>query len=204
MVFFIGGNGSGKSTLLLLLCGLLRPSTGRLLIEGRAVQDELPRYRSRFGGVFGDFFLFPHVLDAVGQCLSDSQVDELLLRLKLHKEVQARQGKLSKLSLSTGQRKRLALLQCYAEDREICFFDEWAADQDAHSREHFYYVLLPELKRLGKTVLVVSHDDRYFHVADHIVKLDGGLVISDTYTDSTLRRAANTLTTSPLRTEASL
>lgn len=91
--------------------------------------------------------------------------------------VQVNQGELSKLTLSTGQRKRLALLQCYAEDREIFFFDEWAADQDAHFRDYFYRTLLPELKARGKTVIAISHDDRYFNVADRVVKLEGGKIV---------------------------
>jgi putative ATP-binding cassette transporter len=179
MVFLTGGNGSGKSTLLLLLCGLLRPSAGRLLIDGHAVSDDMIRYRARFAGVFGDCFLFPHVLDGTGQCLPDSRIKEHLQWLGLGNKVHSNQGELSTLALSTGQRKRIALLQCYAEDREICFFDEWAADQDTQFREYFYCVLLPRLKQMGKTLLVISHDDRYFHVADRIIKLEGGRIIDD-------------------------
>lgn len=186
VVFLTGGNGSGKSTLLLLLCGLLRPSAGCLLIDDRAVNENLGLYRSLFGGVFGDSFLFSHVLDATGQFLPDSKIQEYLQWLGLGNKVRSSQGKLSRLSLSTGQRKRLALLQCYAQDREICFFDEWAADQDTQFREHFYCVLLPQLKELGKTLLVISHDDRYFHVADRIIKLEGGRIIDD------IRRSSGT------------
>jgi ABC-type siderophore export system fused ATPase/permease subunit len=133
--------------------------------------------------VFGDFHLFSHVLDRSGHTPPDRQIEDWLRKLQLNSQVQVLQGVLSKLTLSTGQRKRLALLQCYAEDREICFFDEWAADQDVHFREHFYYELLPELKRRGKTLIVISHDDRYFHVADRIVKLEDGLVVTDISTD---------------------
>jgi putative ATP-binding cassette transporter len=178
MLFLSGGNGSGKSTLLLLLCSLLAPTGGQVFIDGRPVQDELISYRSRFAGVFGDFFLFSHVIDAAGNLTPDHQVEALLKQLHLSTQVEVKQGKLSRLTLSTGQRKRLALLQCYAEDREICFFDEWAADQDQHFREYFYCVLLPELKSRGKTVLVISHDDRYFHLADRVIKLEGGLIVS--------------------------
>jgi putative ATP-binding cassette transporter len=185
----VGGNGSGKSTLLLVLCGLLRPSSGQLLIDGRMVLGELTSYQSRLAGVFGDFFLFSHVLDASGKCLPDHDVEELLRKLELSAQVDVSQGELSRLNLSTGQRKRLALLQCYAEDREIYFFDEWAADQDADFRHHFYCVLLPELKRRGKTVLVISHDDSNFHVADQIVRLENGLVV--THTSDTVTRFTN-------------
>lgn len=180
MVFIVGGNGSGKSTLLLVLSSLLAPRTGRVTVDGVPLEGDRHRYRERFTGVFGDFFLFPHVIDATGRHLSDERIGQLLTALGLGAHVQVNQGELSKLTLSTGQRKRLALLQCYAEDREIFFFDEWAADQDAHFRDYFYRTLLPELKARGKTVIAISHDDRYFNVADRVVKLEGGLIVADT------------------------
>lgn len=180
MVFLVGGNGSGKSTLLLLLTSLLAPAQGRVSIDGQPVDTDLRAYRERFTGVFGDFFLFPHVLDAQGHPQSDTRIEQLLDVLDLGEQVQTHDGELSRLALSTGQRKRLALLQCYAEDRDIFFFDEWAADQDAHFRDYFYRTLLPALKAAGKTVIAISHDDRYFHVADRVIALDLGQVASDT------------------------
>ncbi|MBN3772777.1 cyclic peptide export ABC transporter [Burkholderia sp. Se-20378] len=179
-IFIVGGNGGGKSTLLLLLCGLLRPSSGQLLIDGHAVHDDVHLYQRLFSGVFSDFFLFSHVLNAEGTCLPDERITEYLQQLELKAQVHARDGELSRLTLSTGQRKRLALLHCFAEDRDIVFFDEWAADQDPTFREHFYQVLLPELKAKGKTLFVISHDDRYFHLADRLIKLESGLVVADT------------------------
>jgi len=180
MVFIIGGNGSGKSTLLLLLSSLIAPDAGAISIDGVPVAADVRSYRERFTGVFGDFFLFPHVLDAQGVPLSDERVAHLLDVLDLGAHVQAHEGELSRLSLSTGQRKRLALLQCYAEDRDIFFFDEWAADQDIHFRDYFYCSLLPALKASGKTIIAISHDDRYFHTADRVIALDSGRVVSDT------------------------
>lgn len=179
MVFIVGGNGSGKSTLLLLLTSLLAPQEGALLVDDVPVETDRRAYRGRFTGVFGDFFLFPHVLDADGQALPDERVAQLLDVLDLAAHVGSLDGELSRLALSTGQRKRLALLQCYAEDRDIFFFDEWAADQDVHFRDHFYRTLLPALKARGKTVVAISHDDRYFTVADRVITLEAGQVVSD-------------------------
>lgn len=186
MVFIVGGNGSGKSTLLLLLSSLLAPNEGSVRIDGVPVGKDLRAYRDRFTGVFGDFFLFPHVLDAAGEPLSDGRIAQLLDVLDLDAQVESREGELSRLALSTGQRKRVALLQCYAEDRDIFFFDEWAADQDVHFRDYFYRSLLPALKAAGKTVIAISHDDRYFHMADRVITLAAGLVVSDV-------RAANAI-----------
>ncbi len=70
----------------------------------------------------------------------------------------------------------MALLTAYLEDRPIYLFDEWAADQDPQFREVFYSKMLPELKARGKTVVVISHDDHYYFVADRIVKLEYGRV----------------------------
>ncbi|MEI7037831.1 ATP-binding cassette domain-containing protein [Fulvimonas yonginensis] len=176
-IFIVGGNGSGKSTLLLLLTSLLRPHAGTIYLDDTPIETDLRSYRERFTGVFGDFFLFPHVLDAAGNRLSDERIEQLLRVLDLDAQVEAHEGELSRLALSTGQRKRLALLQCYAEDRDIFFFDEWAADQDVHFRDHFYRTLLPALKAGGKTVVAISHDDRYFHMADRVIALDAGRVV---------------------------
>lgn len=178
-IFLVGGNGSGKSTLLLLLCRLLQPSSGQLLIDGCPVDRNLRAYQDLFSGVFSDSFLFSHVLKANGAPLSDEKITAYLRQFRLETQVHATNGELSRLTLSTGQRKRLALLQCFAEDRDVVFLDEWAADQDPPFREYFYRILLPELKAKGKTLLVISHDDRYFHLADRLIKLDSGLEVTD-------------------------
>ena len=99
--------------------------------------------------------------------------------MKLSHKVEIKNGRLSTTDLSQGQRKRLALLTAYLEDRPICIFDEWAADQDPQFKNLFYMKLLPELKAKGKTVIVISHDDRYYQAADRIIKLDDGQVVSD-------------------------
>ena len=85
---------------------------------------------------------------------------------------------LSTTQLSQGQRKRLALLTAYLEDRSIYLFDEWAAEQDPEFRAHFYEELLPQLKAKGKTLLVATHDDRYFDLADMVVKMELGRLVS--------------------------
>ncbi|MBB5360913.1 putative ATP-binding cassette transporter [Rhodanobacter sp. ANJX3] len=177
-LFLVGGNGGGKSTLLLLLCGLLTPTAGQILIDGVPVRNNIAAYRRLFAGVFGDFHLFADVVNDQGHSVDDDTVAAWLHALMLGDKVSSSQGRLSELSLSTGQRKRLALLQTQAQDRTIYFFDEWAADQDAHFRNHFYRSILPTMKRMGKTLIVISHDDRYFDAADRVVKLDSGRIVA--------------------------
>ena len=106
----------------------------------------------------------------------DEQAEAYLEQLHLHHKVKVKNGSLSTTAVSQGQRKRLALLTAYLEDRPFYLFDEWASDQDPHFKKVFYTQLLPELKARGKTVLVITHDDKYFHLADRFIKLDYGKI----------------------------
>ena len=105
------------------------------------------------------------------------QVGELLERLKLSHKVRFADGRFSTTALSQGQRKRLALLQAWLEARPIYLFDEWAADQDPEFKAVFYQEILPTLKAEGKTIIAITHDDRYFHLADRIIKLESGRIV---------------------------
>jgi len=179
VVFIVGGNGSGKTTLAKLLIGLYSPEEGEIRLDGHSITDEnRDEYRQSFSVVFTDFFLFDSLL-GLDNINIDGDARYYLEKLQLDQTVRVRDGVLSTINVSQGQRKRLALLTAYLEDRAIYLFDEWAADQDPVFKEIFYYQLLPELKARGKTVIVISHDDRYYHVADRIIKLDYGRIEYD-------------------------
>lgn len=179
LVFLVGGNGSGKSTLAKLITGLYIPESGEIMVDGKLIDKESREwYRQQFAVVFSDFYLFESLL-GLGNSNLETQTQDYLIKLELDHKVQVKDGVLSTTALSQGQRKRLGLLTAYLEDRPIYLFDEWASDQDPVFKEIFYTQLLPELKKRGKTVLVISHDDRYFHSCDRIVKLDYGKVEYD-------------------------
>ena len=174
LLFITGGNGSGKTTLAKLLLSLYVPEQGEIYLDGKLVTDETrEQYRQLFSVVFSDFYLFESFfgLDSVHL---DANARKYLAQLQLDHKVKVEDGTLSTIDLSQGQRKRLALLTAYLEDRPIYLFDEWAADQDPLFKEIFYHQLLPELKAREKAIIVISHDDRYYHVADNIIKLDSG------------------------------
>jgi putative ATP-binding cassette transporter len=173
ILFIIGGNGSGKTTLAMLLLGLYLPESGSILMNGKIVTDvNLDSYRSNFSAVFADFYLFEHLLGIDGT--TAVRAGHYLQRLNLDHKVQITDGKFSTIDLSSGQRKRLALINAYLENRQVYLFDEWAADQDPLFKRVFYTELLPELKAAGKTVIVISHDDAYFDVADRVIRLEEG------------------------------
>jgi putative pyoverdin transport system ATP-binding/permease protein len=176
--FLVGGNGSGKTTLAKLLVGLYRPESGTLRLNGEAVDDAgRDALRQQFSAIFSDFYLFDRLLDAPSAEL-DAKGNELIAKLHLQHKVQVRDGAFTTRELSQGQRKRLALVVAYLENRPFLVFDEWAADQDPVFKEVFYRELLPELKALGKTVLVITHDDRYFHLADRLIRMEDGQVVA--------------------------
>lgn len=175
IVFLTGGNGSGKSTMMKLVCGLYTPDGGCILVDGEPVEEATRQeYREIFTAIFPDFHLFDR-LHGLGE-VDAGAVARLIERMELSGKVTFADGRFSTLDLSTGQRKRLAMIGSLLEDRPVYLFDEWAADQDAHFRDVFYTEILPDLKKRGKAVLAVTHDDRYWAHCDRRLSLDFGRV----------------------------
>jgi putative ATP-binding cassette transporter len=159
--------------------GLYEPEAGEIRVDNKPVSmAERDDYRQQFSAVFFDFYLFERLFGIEAKDL-DGESQKYLDLLQLSHKLTIKNGQLSTIDLSQGQRKRVALLNAYLEDRPIYIFDEWAADQDPQFKKIFYYELVPELKNRGKTVIVISHDDRYYGLADRLIKLESGKVESD-------------------------
>jgi len=172
-LFRIGGTGSGKSTLMKTLVGLYHPTSGAIVMDGTLITAETAAwYRSHFTVIFSDYHLFDRLYGF--EHVSPTRVNELLKLMQIEDKTAFEDGRFTTLELSSGQRKRLALVVALLEDRPILVLDEWAADQDPPFRKFFYEQILADLKRQGKTVIAVTHDDRYFAVADRIVKMEYG------------------------------
>lgn len=177
ITFLVGGNGSGKTTLAKLVTGLYAPEAGTIRVDGQPLAAPGGEaHRQLFSAVFSDFHLFETLLEAADGSLDD-RANTWLRQLHLDHKVAVRGGAFSTRDLSQGQRKRLALVAACLEDRPVMVFDEWAADQDPQFKDVFYREVLTELKERRKTVLVITHDDRWFPLADQLVKLERGQVV---------------------------
>ena len=173
ILFLVGGNGSGKTSFMKLFTALYHPDQGSIRVDGQEIgPHNIQSYRNLFSAIFSDFYLFEKLHGL--QQAAPEKVAEMLQLMEIAGKTDFQGGRFTHTSLSTGQRKRLALVVSYLEDKSIYIFDEVAADQDPHFRAYFYETLLPDLKRAGKTLVVVSHDDRYFHVADRVLEMDYG------------------------------
>ena len=174
MVFLTGGNGSGKTTFMKVVAGLYPPDQGEIMLNGRPKGElGLDAYRGVFSLVLSDFHLFER-LYGLGE-VEEERVRELLADMHLeHKVAWDGEAGFSTRDLSSGQRRRLALVASLLEDRDVLLLDEVAADFDPSFRRYFYLEFLPQLRERGKTVLAVSHDDRYYHVADRVLRMRSG------------------------------
>lgn len=177
-VFICGGNGSGKTTLLSLISGLRNPESGEFLLDGVPMDAESrASFRELFSGVFSGFHLFDRTFGLTEQ--EETALQERIVELKLSDRVSLHEGRFSTLSLSAGQKRRLALAVALAESRPIIILDEFAADQDPANRAYFYDTLVPELAASGQLVIAVTHDDHQFEKCDRLIKMEGGQIVSN-------------------------
>ena len=191
----MGPSGSGKSTLLYLFGGLDRPSSGRIQIDGQAVEtlDEhaLALFRRRtIGFIFQSFNLiptltalenvaFPLRFAGVPRRQRQLRANELLQRVGLGDRIFHRPTE-----LSGGQQQRVAIARALVNNPQIILADEPTGNLDSSSG-HSVMQLLAELHSQGRTVLVVTHDPRMTTYATQtIYMLDGRIVSEATYQQS--------------------
>lgn len=178
--FIVGGNGSGKSTLCKVVSMHYTPSSGTYYFGSDEINlENIVSARGMFYSIYSDYYLFNGFYNS----LSSNDVERIKYYMdifKLKGKTELVDNKFSTIKLSDGQRRRLALLIGIIEDRDIYILDEWAADQDPEFKDLFYNYVIPDLKSKGKTIIAITHDDRYFHCCDEIIKIESGEVVEST------------------------
>lgn len=178
VVFIVGGNGSGKSTFINILTGLYQPSAGRILLNGKPVNNTDDCYKKNFSVIFTENYLFSNNYE--GYTLTDNAAYRSLLdKMALGAIVPDNEYIFSEALYSKGQTKRIAMVFALLENRPVLILDEWAADQDPQFRKYFYTKLIPDLKMKGITIVAVTHDDAYFNIADRVIMLDYGHILDE-------------------------
>lgn len=186
-VFLVGPSGSGKSTLLSILGCVLTPDAGELQLFGEDVTDLTPREQAHFrlhsiGFVFQRFHLFErltawenirvvHELLGLSRSTSRRYARELLDHVGLADRADDRIAE-----LSMGQRQRVALARALAADPQLILADEPTASLDADSGQSAMRVLKRLCRDLGKTAIIVTHDNRIFPQADRILTMVDGRI----------------------------
>lgn len=173
ITFITGGNGAGKSTIIAVLTGLRPATSGSVVVNDCPVPtDALQLYRDHFATVLSDYHLFRELYGI--DYIDPERVETLLKQMEIADKVALDGNAFSTTSLSQGQRKRLALIAALLEEKPVLVLDEWAADQDPHFRAVFYEQILPSLRKQGKIIICVTHDDRWFDAADKIYHVRDG------------------------------
>jgi molybdate transport system ATP-binding protein len=182
-VALVGPSGAGKSTVLRAIAGLVKPSTGRIVLGETTWYSsergiDLPPEDRAVGLVFQEYALFPHmsVRRNVGYGGS-ARVDELLERLRIAQLADSRPG-----TLSGGERQRVALARALAREPRVLLLDEPLSALDAHTKAAVRSELRELLRELRLPTLLVTHDFEDAAVlADRVgVIVDGTLVQTDT------------------------
>jgi len=194
LVFVVGHNGAGKTTFAKMLSGLYKNDSGVIRCNGQPVDDSnRDGYRELFSVLFTNPYIFDSLiyqnrLNDSNEADRTSAITHYLEKLHLDQKVSLSNERLDSIDLSHGQRKRLALLAAYLENKPVLIFDEWAENQDPEFKAVFYQELLPELTRKGKLVIVISHEAQYYSVADRVIELKANVENSSILTDSALRK----------------
>ncbi len=176
-VFIVGENGSGKTTFLSVLTGLLEPVEGDLKINGTPIQiDQMEQYRALFSTVFTDFHLFRKLYGLYD--IDEADAEKMLTKVHLADMTRIENNEFTRVDLSAGQKRRLALAVAALENRDIILLDEFVADQDPEHRRYFFEELIPEFKALGKTVIVTTHDLKWIANCDRLLTFEDGQITS--------------------------
>ena len=192
----LGRSGSGKTTLLRMVNGLVVPTSGEVLVGGNPVRGaDVVELRRRIGYAIQETGLFPHMTvernAGLALELAGRSAAEISARAKVVVELaglnfEELRGRYP-WQLSGGQRQRVGLARALAMDPEVLLMDEPFGALDPITRAEMQTMLRDLLRRVKKTVLLVTHDlDEALYLADRVIFLAAGEVVADLITSEVL------------------
>jgi putative ABC transport system ATP-binding protein len=187
MLFIVGPSGSGKTTLLSILSGILKPNTGRVVIDGTDIwqlsDDELAKFRlNRIGFVFQDYHLFPKLTTAenvaIPLILKNTHWDEAMELAQRYLKVVGLANKidLPPSKLSGGEQQRVAIARAIVSKPNILIFDEPTASLDGETGKKIIEFVKNEILDDKTCIIIVTHDNRIFDYADGILYMEDGKI----------------------------
>ena len=188
-VAFQGRSGSGKSTLLNLLAGFMRPKAGSIVINSMNLselsENKLSLFRrDNIGFIFQSYHLFPNMtaLDNIQEPLFYAGVKKKERTKRAYEMLEkvglSDRAKHLTQQLSGGQQQRVSIARALVTNPNIILADEPTGNLDSLTEEGIMDLLVSINKDLGKTIVIVTHDDNVARLANRIIELDDGSLVT--------------------------
>jgi len=187
ILFIVGPSGSGKTTLLSMISGILRPTSGTVIVNGASLwqmgADDLAEFRLRtIGFVFQDFHLFPRLTTAenvaIPLVLRKEDWDEAVAKGAQTLEIVGLKNRadLPPVKLSGGEQQRVAIARALVGDPELLILDEPTASLDGDTGRMILQFVREHVLNPKRCILIVTHDARIFEFADRVMHMEDGRI----------------------------
>jgi putative ABC transport system ATP-binding protein len=187
MLFIVGPSGSGKTTTLSMISGILRPSGGKVTVNGADIwtqtNDQLADFRlNTIGFVFQDYHLFPRLTSAenvaIPLILKQRNWDESIAEARKYLEIVGLKdrGEVLPVKLSGGEQQRVAIARAIISSPEILILDEPTASLDGDTGKMIIAFVKEKILNDKRCILIVTHDARINEYADRIIHMEDGRI----------------------------
>ena len=148
-------------------------------MNGQDITHDLGQLNHFVTPVFTDHHLFSENYDKIDHTSANEELYSLIELTKLQDVLKPEGGAIFDQNTSRGQRKRISLVYALLEKKPVLVLDEWTAEQDPYFKNYFYEVLIPFFKKSGKTIVAITHDNKFFEWGERHVEFEFGAIRRD-------------------------